>query len=127
MRDIYENLEELCELTGKKIGEATEKLRSAQGRVTQGDVEYLDTLTHMLKSIKTTMAMMDNEYSQRGSYEGSRNSYGRSYDRDSMGRYSGRMYRDTGTINKLRKMMEESDDDRTREEFQRFIEKMEHM
>lgn len=125
MRDIYENLEDLCELTGKKITEATEKLRSAQGRITQGDIEYLDTLTHMLKSIKTTMAMMDSEYSQRGSYEGGRNSYGRSYDMS--GRYSGRMYRDTGTINKLRKMMEESDDDRTREEFQKFIEKMEHM
>lgn len=124
MRDIYENLEELCELTGKKLSEATDKLRSAQGRVTQGDMEYLDTLTHMLKSIKTTMAMMGGGSSYDGrSYDG----YGRSYDRDSMGRYSGRMYRDTGTINKLRKMMEETDDDRTREEFQRFIEKMEHM
>lgn len=125
MRDIYENLEELCELTGKKLSEATDKLRSAQGRVTQGDMEYLDTLTHMLKSIKTTMAMMGGGSSYDGkSYDGY---YGRSYDRDSMGRYSGRMYRDTGTINKLRKMMEETDDDRTREEFQRFIEKMEHM
>ena len=124
MRDIYENLEELCELTGKKLSEATDKLRSAQGRVTQGDMEYLDTLTHMLKSIKTTMAMMRGGSSYDGrSYDG----YGRSYDRDSMGRYSGRMYRDTGTINKLRKMMEETDDDRTREEFQKFIEKMEHM
>lgn len=127
MHDIYTDLEDLCELTGRKLKEVTEKVRSSQGKITQGDVEYLDTLTHMLKSIKTTMAMMDNEYSQRGSYEGSRNSYGRSYDRDNMGRYSGRMYRDTGTINKLRKMMEESDDDRTREEFQKFIEKMEHM
>lgn len=125
MHDIYTDLEDLCELTGRKLKEVTEKVRSSQGKITQGDVEYLDTLTHMLKSIKTTMAMMDSEYSQRGSYD--RNSYGRSYDRDSMGRYSGRMYRDTGTINKLRKMMEESDDDRTREEFQRFIEKMEHM
>jgi len=124
MRDIYENLEELCELTGKKLSEATDKLRSAQGRVTQGDMEYLDTLTHMLKSIKTTMAMMGGGSSYDGrSYDG----YGRSYDRDSMGRYSGRMYRDTGTINKLRKMMEETDDDRTRDEFQKFIEKMEHM
>lgn len=124
MRDIYENLEELCELTGKKISEATDKLRSTQGRVTQGDMEYLDTLTHMLKSIKTTMAMMGGGSSYAGrSYDG----YGRSYDRDSMGRYSGRMYRDTGTINKLRKMMEETDDDRTRDEFQKFIEKMEHM
>lgn len=125
MRDIYENLEELCELTGKKLSEATDKLRSAQGRVTQGDMEYLDTLTHMLKSIKTTMAMMGGGSSYDGrSYDGY---YGRSYDRDSMGRYSGRMYRDTGTINKLRKMMEETDDDRTRDEFQKFIEKMEHM
>lgn len=124
MRDIYENLEELCELTGKKLSEATDKLRSAQGRVTQGDMEYLDTLTHMLKSIKTTMAMMGGGSSYAGrSYDG----YGRSYDRDSMGRYSGRMYRDTSTINKLRKMMEETDDDRTRDEFQKFIEKMEHM
>ena len=43
------------------------------------------------------------------------------------GGYSGRMYRDTGTINQLRQMMEQTDDDRMKEEFQRMIEKMEHM
>ena len=69
----------------------------------------------------------------RGSYDGSYNSYEngmsrRSYDgRPGRGSYSGRMYRDTGMINELRSMMQQTDDDRTRDEFQRFIEKMEHM
>lgn len=138
MWSMYEDLEELCNIAGKKLHEVNEKVRGANGKITQGDVEYMDTLAHMIKSIKTTMAMMDAEggNSYRGSYDGRSydGSYeGRSYDRgmsrdrDSMGRYSGRMYRDTGTINKLREMMRQADDDQTREEFQKFIEKMEHM
>lgn len=134
---LYEDLEELCHTVEKELEKTNEKLRMSGGEMSGSDLEYVDKLTHSIKSIKTTMAMMDAEggNSYRGSYDGrSYDSYdGRSYDRgmsrdrDSMGRYSGRMYRDTGTINKLREMMRQTDDDQTREEFQKFIEKMEHM
>ena len=131
MRDIYEELEELCHTTCEKLSEVNQKIRAANGKLTAGDLEYMDRLTHMLKSIKTTMAMIENEgNSFGGSYDTSYYSRrgGRSYDGMSRrGGYSGRMYRDTGTINQLRQMMEQTDDDRMKEEFQRMIEKMEHM
>lgn len=130
MYELYNDLEELCELTGKEIKEANEKLRSTEGKVSVGDIEYLDMLTHMLKSIKTTMAMMDAE--ERGSYDdgpsnrmscdgGYRESYGRGYEyvrngsmsdgayargrrnakRDSMGRYASRSYDDHMNENRM--------------------------
>ena len=62
--------------------------------------------------------------SYRGSYAGRRNAR-----RDSMGRYSGeRGYsRDGGMVEELRDLMEEAPDERTKQEFQRFIEKIERM
>ncbi len=76
--------------------------------------------------------------SYRGSYESrySRENEGSSYDdgmsmargrnarRDSMGRYS----RDKSTmIDELQELMEDAPDDKTRQEFQRFITRMEQM
>lgn len=66
-----------------------------------------------------------------GSYEGG--SYargrGRNAKRDSMGRYSSeRGYsRDEGMIMELRELMQEAPDERTRMEFQKFIQKIEQM
>lgn len=96
MHDLYENLEQLCETVAEEIREANNKIKTAGGKISAGDVEYLDKLTHMLKSIKTTKAMMDSEegYSSEGySNEGmSGASYargrGRNARRDSRGRYS---------------------------------------
>lgn len=141
MWDSYEDLEELCETVSKEIKEANEKVRNAQGNLSAGDVEYLDKLTHMLKSIKTTMAMMDSDYSSRGSYNdgGSyrqRSSYrdssyargrGANARRDSRGRYSSRMSYDDGMMEELRELMEDAPDERTKQEFQRFIKKIEQM
>jgi hypothetical protein len=151
MHELYEDLEELCETVSGEIEKANQKVRGANGTLSAGDVEYLDKLTHMMKSIKTTMAMMDSEgYSSRPYYDGSYastgmntmgGSYARGYSngsyargrryakRDSMGRYSSRGYsRDNGEmIESLRELMEDAPDDKTRQEFQRFITKMESM
>lgn len=137
MRDIYEDLEELCEVVGSKLTEVNQKIRSSKGNLSSADLDYLDKLTHTLKSIKTTKAMMDSEYGQSEmSYDRSmRGSYDRSYDRgmsgrrDSMGRYAGRSMRsyDTGTISQLRNMMRSIDDPSLQDQMQEIIEKMEHM
>ena len=69
--------------------------------------------------------MGGNGRSYRGrSYAGRRNAR-----RDSMGRYSGeRGYsRDGGMVEELRDLMEEAPDERTKQEFQRFIDKIERM
>ena len=44
-----------------------------------------------------------------------------------MGRYSRNYSRDGGLVEELRELMQEAPDDRTRQEFQKFITKMESM
>ena len=150
--DYEKELYELCETIKEEIAEANKKIKNAGGKLSAGDVEYIDKLTHSLKSIKAVMAMMEedgDEYSGRMSYaRGGRGSYryddgmmgvgsyargdnrgrGSNAKRDSMGRYSSRMdgySRHGDVIESLREVMEEAPDDRTRMEIQRLIEKME--
>jgi len=106
MNEKIETLYELCETLDRELQEANEKIRKAGGKLNAGDVDYIDKLTHSLKSVKTTIAMMEAEddggYSNRDgssmrggryngmSYEGgmSRASGRQNARRDSMGRYS---------------------------------------
>lgn len=146
----YEDLEELCETVGEKITEANDKIRMSNGDLSGGDVEYLDKLTHMLKSIKTTLAMMDADdggysrdngmgdysgrYPGRSYYGGTSYARGRGSNarRDSMGRYSrSRGYSRDGEndeiVEQLRDIMRDTKDERTKQEFQKFISKVESM
>lgn len=131
--DNYKDLEEMYETLSRELKKANDKIDG--GDITAGDMSYIDEITHSLKSIKTIMAMMDSEYSNdEYSREGySRgNSYARRRRRDSMGRYasdSGRRgySRDDNMISELRGLMEDAPDERTRQEFQRLISKMENM
>lgn len=138
-----EDLHELCDTLSREIGEANDKIRTAGGKLTAGDLEYIDKLTHALKSVKTTIAMVEAEdggesgrympgygmyrNSYNGSYNGG-NSYRRG--RDSMGRYTSRRggySYDDGMIEELRSLMENAPDERTKSEFRQFISKMEKM
>lgn len=104
--DYINDLHELCETISQEIGEANEKIRNAGGKVSAGDVDYIDKLTHSLKSIKAVIAMTEDDggsyddgmggsyrysrdggYRRGGSYRGSY-ARGRNARRDSMGRYS---------------------------------------
>jgi hypothetical protein len=142
--DYIKDLHELCETISEAIKEANEKIRTSGGKLSGSDVDYVDKLTHALKSVKATIAMMEDEgYSsyypymggayadgsmnRGGSYRGSYR--GRSYARrDSMGRYSRDGYsRDADMVEELRELMNDAKDDRTRQEFKRFIEKLESM
>lgn len=146
MHDLYENLEQLCEMVSKEIKDSNKKIDSAGGKISPGDVEYLDKLTHMMKSIKTTMAMMDSEdegysgaypytnhalmnYNSRdmrgNSYAGRRNAR-----RDSMGRYSGeRGYSmdASAMAEDLRDLMQQAPNEHIKGEFRRLIDKVESM
>ena len=96
MKEVYEDLRAACELTGRELGEMVDKVQDAGGKMTNADLEAIDKLTHAMKSIKTTMAMMDAEGDSYAHYD-------RAYDdnyaragrrRDSMGRYTRRSYDD---------------------------------
>lgn len=59
-----DDLRDLCEAVEDELSRA---VRKTNGKISPSDVEYLDKLTHMLKSIKTTMAM-ESGYSSRRDY-----------------------------------------------------------
>ena len=151
MDSMLKDLHELCETLSRSIAAANEKIRSAGGKLSTGDVDYVDKLVHATKSIKAIEKMMeetemmdDGDYSgrmysrgyDRGSYRGSYNdggSYamgrgrGRYANRDSMGRYSSNdgYSRGGDTVSELREIMRDLPDDQTRQEMQRLIQKME--
>lgn len=136
MHKIYELKDMLCE----ELEEYGSK-----DKLDVGGLEIVDKLAHTIKNLdKIIEKYEDEEYSNRGSYEGS---YAR---RDSMGRYSGRSYarngrysreggmsyerrsnrgysRDEGMVMELRDLMEDAPDEKTRMEFEKFIRKIEGM
>lgn len=145
LNDLYE----MCEILSRELGEANDKIREAGGKLTVGDLEYVDKLTHAIKSVKTTIAMIESEDEESGMYmpygrsyargdgnRGSRNeNMGRTYRdgssyarrRDSRGRYSSRRGSsyDNGMIEELRDLMEQAPDESTKKEFHKLITKLE--
>lgn len=139
------DLHEICDTVSRAIASANEKIRGAGGKLSAGDADYIDKLTHILKSVKGVIKMeeeaeMDDGYSERmysrgydrGSYRGSYGdgSYGRgrmNARRDSMGRYSSNdgYSRGGNMVDELRELMMEAPDQETRQEMQRLIQKME--
>jgi hypothetical protein len=140
--DYLKDLHEMCEVLSRELGEANEKVKKNGGKLSGSDLEYIDRLAHSIKSIKTTIAMTEAEdggsYAdgmQGGSYGmyphwnyGGSYARGRNARRDSMGRYSSRGYSmDDAMISELRDLMQTAPDERTRKEFERFIQKIESM
>lgn len=131
--DIMKDLETLCNLLADKLAEKTRKIKN--GGMSDGDLETIDKLTHAMASVKKIMAFMEDEgeysgYYPMGSYRDSyRGSYrGGSYaqKRDSMGRYSReRGYSRNDLADKMRDLMMDAPDDRTRQEIQRMVDKLE--
>lgn len=138
MHELYELKEKLCE----ELEEYGRK-----GELSTGSLEVIDKLAHTVKNLdKIIEAYEDDEYSSRGgSYDdgmggsyarggrggnrgGGANQYG-SYTRGGSYARGGRnsYVMDGGMIEDLRALMQEAPDDRTRQEFEKFIRKMESM
>lgn len=155
MHEKTEMLHELCEAVTRELEDYNDKLRKAGGKMSSGDAEAIDKLSHTLKSLKTTIAMMeadDGGYSERYmpywggmsyndgmSYADGRggnrggNRGGSSYDgtsyaqrRDSRGRYSNDGVHDR-MVMELREAMNAAQDSGMREEIRRIVEKAERM
>ena len=122
--DVMKDLETLCDLLSEKIAEKTRKIKN--GGMNDGDLDTMEKLTHTLASVKKIMAFMEDDgysgyYPMDGSYRTMyRGSYARGPRRDSMGRYSRNDLAD-----KMRELMHDAPDDRTRQEMQRMVEKLE--
>ena len=109
-----DTLYELCETLNIELSEYNKKIQNANGKMSMSDLEVVDKLTHALKSIKTTSAMieaedkgysghywdgryyfdgetsMDGGSSNRGSYQINRNSYEGGSSGRGRGRYANR-------------------------------------
>ena len=128
-----ESLEKLCEIVEKQLDKAVKELENDPGKLPMQDAEYLDKLTHTIKSIKTTLAMEGYGSSERrgrdsmgrytsrdgGSYDGSYDgSYydgsRRSYADGSYRSYEGRSMHGDEMREKLERMMRETDDPKVR-------------
>ena len=111
--------------------------KADKGKLSMAEVQYGDMLAHFKKNLLKAEEMSEEGYSNRG-YYGDERGYSRRYDdghsyargrkRDSMGRYSRGYSMATDEMTaELRELMKDAPDDRTRMEFQRFIEKIESM
>lgn len=123
---MYEELEELCEVLEEELREANNKLRG--GKLNSGDLDYIDKLTHALKSVTILKEMEDggNSYadgnSTRRGVRSRDNASNRSYRRrrDSMGRYSG----DEDVMSELENMASNTTDPQTKSEIKRLMRDM---
>lgn len=142
--DIYKELCDLKETIGNEIAQANKEIKKSGGDLNAGDIEMIDKLTHAMKSLETTCAMLeakDDGYSERympmgpyyGSYTGRemRNGYSGNYGscaRDNEGRYTrenrGGYSRGMDWNTHLRQMMDEAPDEATRMEIKKLMDRM---
>ena len=136
--DYLKDLHEMCDTLSRELGEANKKIMQGGGKLSGSDLDYVDKLTHAIKSSKTTITMAEADdggsYGMYPHWNAYNDGYGGSYARrgsvrrDSMGRYSSRGYsRDDEMVAELRELMQDAPDERTKQEFKRFIEKIERM
>lgn len=146
MEKWLDDLYDLCETVSKELSTANEKIRAAGGKLSAGDLDYLDKITHTMKSAKTIIAMAEAEerdgesgyYPYMGGYRsfdegGMRGGRSNARRRDSMGRYSrenrvgySRNEARNEMVEDLRDLMRNAPDEHTRMRFQRFIEEIEN-
>ena len=112
-------MKELYELKEKLVDELKDY---GKMEMTSANLEKIDKLAHAAKNVCKIIDESDDGnsgyYSRTGRiYDG--RSFHNSYRRDGMGRYS----RD-GLADKLRELMDEAPDDKTRMDIQRLVDKM---
>lgn len=122
MHELYELKEKLCD----ELKEYGDKDLSA------GSLDVVDKLAHTIKNLDKIIE----EYEESNGYSGRmysrENRGGRSYARgngrrDARGRYSRDYSYDENMVAELRELMEDAPDEKTKQEFKKFIRKIESM
>lgn len=147
--DLLKELYDMKETVGHKIAQANKKIKANGGDIANDDVDIVDKLSHSIKSLVTTCAMLEAEedggYSERyapmwnpGISYGhmgreTRENYSRDgggnnggYSRNRYSRENRNGYSRTGDMmDQLRQMMDEAPDETTRMEIRKLMDKME--
>lgn len=134
--DMIKELREMKGTIAHEIAEANDKIRQSGGDMNTADVDIIDKLTHSMKSLVTTCAMLEAEedggYSERNhdGYSGrdrrgyndySGNGYG-PYGRERRNSYG---YSRTGDArDHLRMVLDEAPDEATRMEIKKLMDRM---
>ena len=136
MAHWVEELEKLCETVEESIAESNKKLRKG-GVLSPSDADYLDKLTHIMKSIKSTIARENHKDGYDEGYSGTYYEDGHSYAgvrnmrRDSRGRFTrggGYSYESDEMdmlLKELRRIEANAPDERSRREIKKLIRKYE--
>ena len=146
--DLLKEVYDLKETVGHKIAQANKKIKANGGDIANDDVEIIDKLTHSLKSLVTTCAMLEAEEDDDG-YSGryaprynpgvtyardGRDNYSRDgsgnhggYSRNRYSRENRNGYSRTGDMtDQLRQMMEDAPDEITRMEIKKLVDQMDN-
>ena len=110
-----------------------ERKAEKDGKLSMAEMQYVDMLAHAKKNLMKAEEMSEGEYSSdyRDGYSGrgySRRGSSYARRRDSMGRYSrGYSMATEDMVDELKDLMREAQDEHTKREFQKFINKIESM
>lgn len=142
--DMIKELRELKTTIGNEIAQANQEIRKSGGDLNTGDIEMIDKLTHAMKSLVTTCAMLEAEddgysgdYSPMGPYYGGMSRrYGNREGRNGYSGNYGSYARNEGRSNRngysrgmdwsesLRVMMDEAPDEATRMDIKKLMDRM---
>lgn len=140
--DMIKELGEMKETIANEIAEANKRIRQSGGDMNTADIEIIDKLTHSMKSLATTCAMLEAEEQGYSGYGGSyysgrenRNGSSREYRTGgSYGDYSRRNSRENrnsygysrngNMMDHLRVMIDEAPDEQTRMEIKMLMDKL---
>ena len=122
MHELHELKEMLC----KELEEYGKK-----GELSAGTLDIVDKLAHTIKNLDKIIEVYEGEdYSNAPymrSYRNGRSYEDRSYARRRDGRYSSEGYSRNDITDRLKSLMHEAPDDRTRQEIQSLVSRMEMM
>jgi hypothetical protein len=145
--DLLKEVYDLKETVGHKIAQANKKIKANGGDIENDDIGMIDELSHSLKSLVTTCAMLEAEedggysghyapmwnpgvhygYGNAGRDDYSRNGGGNEggYSRNRYSRMGRDGYSRNGDMSdQLRQMMDEAPDEVTRMEIKKLMDRM---
>ena len=132
--DIYRELCDLKDTIANEITQANKEIKKSGGDLNTGDIDMIDKLTHAMKSLVTTCAMLEADNSGYSGDYYSRSDYGRDTRNGYSGNYGGYArnesrytrngYSRNGWNDHLRQMMDEAPDEQTRMDIKKLMDRM---
>lgn len=132
--DIYRELCDLKDTIANEITQANKEIKKSGGDLNTGDIDMIDKLTHAMKSLVTTCAMLESDNSGYSGDYYNRSDYGRDTRNGYSGNYGGYArnesrymrngYSRNGWNEHLRQMMDEAPDEQTRMDIKKLMDRM---